>query len=398
MMTQKKKSYLKLVRSPGVEEIKKRIKRYRKSKFQNIITIALPVILALFGTYLMLANHPYQSIYRTTSYKSETADNNQYAAFKTGIIRYNKDGVAYLNRKNEELWIHPSQFSTPVLDVADNAFAVADSGGNTIQVFTRDGLKGEIETTLPIEKISVSNQGIVSVILKNEMSPVIMTYDATGNILIENQINVNNLGYPTAVEMSEDGTTLAVAYLEVNSVLMKSKVICYNFGEVGKNKQNHEVSVEEYEDAIIPELYFMGDSVLVAVSDHSFIIYEGSETPVKKKEVEISQEIKSVFHSDKYIGFIMLNKDKSGYEAKLYNKNGTLVMSRNFTGEYSNVQMYGDEIIMYSNSHCCVITDTGILRFSGDLKADALLVLPAVGINKYLVMSANELRTVYLVK
>ncbi|MBO5461117.1 MAG: hypothetical protein J5983_04895 [Ruminococcus sp.] len=397
-MTQKKKPHLKIVKSPGVEELKKRIKRYRKGKVQNIISLAIPIILAAVGTWMLMVNHPYDTIYRTASYKSETADNNQYAAFKTGIIRYNKDGVAFLNRKNEELWIQPSQFSTPVLDIGEDAFAIADIGGNTIQVFTKEGIKGEIETTLPIEKISVSGQGIVSVILKNEMSPVVMTYDATGNILIENQINVGNLGYPTAIEMSPDGTILAVAYLEVSTVPMKSKVVCYNFGEAGKDKQNKEVSVEEYADALIPELYFMGDSALVAVSDHSFIVYEGSDIPVKKKEVQIDQEIKSVFHTDKYIGFIMLNKDKSGYEAKLYNKSGAQLMSRGFTGEYSNVQMFDDEIIMFSNSHCCVITDTGVQRFSGDLKADALLVLPAAGMNKYLVMSANELRMVYLVK
>ncbi len=57
-------------------------------------------------------------------------------------------------------------------------------------VFTEDGLKGEIETTLPIEKISVSNQGIVSAILKNENTPRIISYDATGNILVEQQITL----------------------------------------------------------------------------------------------------------------------------------------------------------------------------------------------------------------
>ena len=50
---------------------------------------------------------------------------------------------------------------------------VADRGGNSIMVFTKDGLKGEIETTLPIEKIAISDQGIVSAILKNENSPQI---------------------------------------------------------------------------------------------------------------------------------------------------------------------------------------------------------------------------------
>lgn len=142
----------------------------------------------------------------------------------------------------------------------------------------------------------------------------------------------------------------------------------------------------------------MDDTTSVAVSDSSFIIYEGKEIPQKKKEVEINQEIKSVFHTDKYIGFVLLNKDKSGYEARLYNKSGKQVMNKAFAGEYSSVRMHEDEIIMFEGTKCCIITKNGIMRFKGDLQTNALEVIPARGINRYLVMSADELRVVYLVK
>lgn len=377
---------------------KRWIKNKKQIKWKKEFTLILPIVLAVFGTGLLVTTHSYDTIYRTVSYKKETTDAHTFAAFKNGIIRYNKDGVAFLNRKNEEQWIHSSQFGTPILDVGEDAFAIADVGGNAIQVFTESGLKGEIETKLPIEKLSVSGQGIVSVILKSEMASVIVTYDSTGNVLAENQINALSIGYPTAIELSPDGTMLAVAYLDVHSTALKTKVICYNFGTTGEKNKNYEASVEEYEDAYIPELYYMGDSTLVAVSDSSFIIYEGKEKPTKKKEITIDQRIKSVFHSDKYIGFILLNESKSGYEARLYNKNGGQVMNRSFEGEYANVQMQDDEIIMYTGSHCCILTKTGLVKFEGDLKADALLVLETKGLNKYLVMSANELRTVHLIK
>lgn len=64
------------------------------------------------------------------------------------------------------MWIQPTQIKTPMIEIKENAFAVADRGGNSIMVFTKEGLKGEIETTLPIEKIAISDQGIVSAILK----------------------------------------------------------------------------------------------------------------------------------------------------------------------------------------------------------------------------------------
>lgn len=137
--------------------------------------------------------------------------------------------MAYLNHRNEEQWIQPSQFKNPSVDVQKKAFAVGDIGGNAIQVFTTEGLKGEIETTLPIEKFSVSNQGIVSAILKNESTPQIVTYDAAGNILVENQVSAASTGYPVALEMSPDGQVLMVSYLSPAGSVLKSKVVCYNF-------------------------------------------------------------------------------------------------------------------------------------------------------------------------
>lgn len=397
-MTQKKNPNLKLVKPLNLEEIKKKATAYRKSKIQKNITRIILAFLVIFGTYLLLTNHSYDTIYRASSYTRETSDSNRYTAFQNGIICYSRDGVAFLNDKNEELWIQPSQFKNPVIDVNTSSFAIGDIGGNAIQVFTEDGLKGEIETTLPIEKLSVSNQGIVSAILKNEKTPTIVTYDATGNILVENQVNIGNTGYPIALDMSPDGTVLAVSYLDMKSGSLKSKVICYNFAEEGKKQTDHQVSIEEYEDSVMPEIFFMDASTPVAVGDHSFVIYEGKETPKKKMEVQIGQEIKSVFHTEKYIGFVLLNTEKSGYEVRLYNKSGRQIMNRAFTGEYSNVQMAGDEIIMYEGSKCCIITKNGMPRFKGDLKTEALCVIPAFGINKYLVMSTNELRVIYLAK
>lgn len=393
---QKKKPYLKLVKPLSLDEIKKKTGQYRKRQVKKWAVRIVLAAMTISGTWMLMENHSYDTVCRAASYKKDTSDSSDYAVFGEGIVRYTRDGVTFLNRKNEEQWIQPSQFKNPSIDLQKDAFAVGDIGGNNIQVFTVEGLKGEIETALPIEKFSVSNQGIVSVILKSEGAPQIVTYDAVGNILVENQVSMANSGYPVALEMSPNGNVLMVSYLSTSGSTLKTKVVCYNFGEAGEKQAEHQVGIEEYEDSIMPEIYFVNDSVSVVVGDHSFVIYEGGQTPVKKSEIQIGQEIRNSFHTDKYIGFVLLNEEKSGYEVRLYNKSGKQVMNRAFTGEYSNVQMIDDEIIMYEGSACCIITKTGVPRFKGDLKTDALLVLPAAGLNKYLVMSANELRVIYM--
>lgn len=398
-MAQKKKTSFKILTAPeDLSEIKHKMRKVRLAKIRRVLTLLILISLAVCGTYLLLDNQTYARARTAAEYPIDISDTSSYAQFADGIVRYNRDGVVFLNKKNEEQWIQPTQIQNPTICVKDNAFAVADNGGNNILVFTREGLKGEIETTLPIEKIAISDQGIVSAILRNENSPQIISYDATGNILVEQQVTVSTTGYPVALEMSDDGNMLAVSYLYTEGTAIKSRVIYYNFGETGQERTDNIVMSEEYDDTVMAEIFFMGDDRSIVVGDDRFVIYRGKEVPEKQKEIMLDQEIQSVFHSDRYIGFILLNQEKSGYELRLYSRLGEQVLSREISGKYSNVKIDGNEVIMFDGSRCCIITATGIVKFDGDLNVEALEIFRAPGINRYYMMSVDELRVIYLTK
>ena len=398
-MTQKKKTHLKILTPPDdLSEIMKKVHKFRRAKVRRILVLIVLIILAVCGTYLLLKNQSYGHARTAAEYSSDISDTSNYAQFANGIVRYNRDGVAFLNNKNEEQWIQPTQLQNPVITVKEESFAVADNGGNNILVFSEEGLRGEIETTLPIENISISDQGIVSVLMRNGSTPSIITYDAAGNILAEIQITQGTMGYPTAMEMSDDGNTLAVSYLYLDGVNIKSRVIYYNFGEAGQENSDNIVSSEEYDNTVMADIFFMGGGRSVAVGDNSFVIYRGTDTPQPEKTIVIDQEIQSVFHSDQYIGFILLNQEKSGYEVRLYNRIGEQLISREIPGNYSNVKMDGDEIIMFEGSRCCIVTATGIIKYDGNLDVDALEIFRTFGVNRYYVMSVDELRVIYLTK
>ena len=398
-MSQKKKTQFKILTPPeDLSEIKHKVRKIRFTKIRRILVPLVLIFLAVCGTWLLLDNQTYSRARTASEYPGDRTDSSSYAQFADGIVRYNRDGVVFLNRKNEEQWIQSAQIQNPIISVRDKAFAVADNGGNTILVFTEEGLKGEIETTLPIEKIAVSDQGIVTAILRNESSPMIISYDAVGNILVEQQVTMRSTGYPAAIELSADGNMLEAAYLYIFGGSLKSKVIYYNFGETGQQKQDNIVTSDDYDNTVMTEIFFMGNDRSVVVGDDRFVIYRGRDIPEKEKEIELDQEIQSVFHSDRYIGFILLNQEKSGYELRLYNKLGEQVISRDISGTYSNVKIDGDEVIMYDGTRCCIITAAGIKKFEGDISVDALDIFKAPGINRYYVMSVDELRVIYLTK
>lgn len=398
-MTQKKKTRFKILLPPDdLSEIKNRIRKLYFQKAQRISVIVVLVLLAVCGTYILMKNQTYGKVHTSSQYLTNLSDSSNYASFSDGIVRYNRDGVVFLNHQNEEQWIQSTQLKNPVIVINENAFAVADSGGNNILVFSEEGLKGEIETTLPIEKMAVSDQGIVSVILKDESSPRILVYDATGNILVEQTVSLTALGYPVGMALSDDGQTLAVSYLRTDGTDIISSLVYYNFGEKGKEKQDNIVLSEQYDKSVIADIFFMGEERSVVLGDHSFTIYKGNEEPEKTKEVTLDQEIQSVFHTDQYIGFVLLNEDKSGYELQLYNKSGGKVLTKEIPGKFSSVKMEDDEVLMFDGSRCCIVTANGIIKFNGDVGMNVLEMCPAFGINKYYVMNADELRLIYLSK
>ena len=314
------------------------------------------------------------------------------------MLRYSRDGIAFLDRKGEERWNQSYQIKTPLIDVNDEAAAVADKGGNDIVVVDRQGLKGEIHTTLPIEKISVSEQGIVSALVKNDSGPSIMTYDAMGNILAEVKTSFSGTGYPLDIGISKDGKTLLVSYMSVQNGKTDTNIVYYYFDAAKKEDGDYKVLSETYEDMLAPTAFFMSDSAAVVAGDDRVLIYDVKETPELQQTISLNKKVKSVFYNQRYIGLILKNEGKAGYELRLYNVQGQEVLSADFTGDYSNVKLDGNQVIMYDGKKCSVFTRSGIHKFEGELGKDILEMVSTFGVNKYIVMNADGMEVVQFVK
>lgn len=373
-------------------------KRQKRKRWKKTGIIAGSILAVSIGIYLLINLQTYTSVRTVDTYPVSGAASNEYKQFADGVLKYSRDGISYLDQKGSEVWNQPYQIQNPVVDVNETSGAVADKGGNAILVFNEEGLRGEIETDLPIERISVSEQGIVSVILIDESSSQILCYDAAGNILVEHKTSVNGTGYPMDAALSPDGEILQVLYLYTQDGTITSRVAYYNFGQEGESETDHQVTEQEYKDVVMADGFFMNQSVSAAVGDNILTIFRGKSVPEEAVKVEIDKEIKSVFHSQKYIGMILKNEGKEGYELRLYNDRGQMAMSEDFSGDYSNVKICGSQVIMYDGKNCSIFTRGGIQKFEGEMNSNILEIFPVAGVNKYIVMNENGMEVVRLVK
>lgn len=379
----------------GMEEPGRKRKRSVKRRTAAGIIFLLA---AAAGIYLLVNLQTYSQVRVTDTYGGKEAANNSYREFADGVIKYSRDGISYIDQKGEEQWNHSYQIKNPYIEAGTVSAAVADKGGNDILVFQKDGVKGEIHTAMPIEKICVSQQGIVGAVLKNDASAEIICYDTAGNILVEHKTSSVGTGYPMDIALSEDGKVMQVLYFYTQDGAITSKVIYYNFGEIGRQKTDNQVSSQEYKDTVMVSGFFLDQETSVAVGDNCMALFHGKETPEEKVQIAIDKEIRSVFHNEYYIGMILKNEGKEGSELRLYNGDGKVVVSKDFTGDYDNAKLCGRQVIMYDGKKCSIFLRNGIQKFEGEMGNNIMEIFPVAGVNKYIVMSADGMEKVRLVK
>lgn len=380
----------------SIEEQMIASKRKTRNKRIAFGILAAVVVAAVF---LLIQLQTYSTARISATYACDDSGNNSYLQFSNGVLKYSRDGIALLNRKGEEQWNQPYQIKTPIVETYyDKAIVVADKGGNDMLVLDKEGLKGELHANLPIRKVSVSAQGIVCAVLGDESSPKIVCYDAAGNVLVELTTSLKGTGYPMDVSLSEDGTMLLVSYLCIDNSKIMTKVVYYDFDGKKDSAQEYELTSDRYEDVAAAEVFFMNKKESAVVCDDRILFYRGEDTPVLAETVLLNKKIKSVFHDQRYVGLILKNEGKAGYELCLFNTSGKKLLSQEFVGDYSNVKIDQGQVIMYDGKKCRVFAKNGIEKFDGEMSESIYEMFPVVGVNKYIVMSPNGMNVIRFVK
>lgn len=397
MKLAKKRRKLRVIRPDTVIESEKSREDKSRNLKIKVITIIGIVCALLLAIYLFCVYRTYNNYKVRKTIKIETGTNSQYQAFGEFVVKYSNDGISYING-TETIWNEAYEMKSPIVDVCGDYLAIADKNSNTIYIFNKKGKVGEVNTSYPIIKIEVAQQGVVAALLEEASANYIELYDKEGNLIVSHKSLLSENGFPLSFSISNDGEKMMTSYLSIKEGSTENQLIFYNFSNVGKDEVDRVVGTfNQYGETIVPAVYFVSNEDAIAIGDNVLTIYKMKEKPTIRKEIKFDKEIQKVFYNEKYVGLIFENsKGDTPYKMEVYSLSGEKIMSKEIEMNLDHVKFAGKNVLMYDDVTCELISLKGVVKFKHVFTKQLDAIVPMESTNTFLLMTKNKIEEISL--
>lgn len=388
----------------AIELEKNELRSYelRKRKHKQFITILMIVIIIAAIVFIFFAVNAvlhknytsYQVIHKTQRSDSNSA---QYEHYGSGVIRYSRDGAMAMDGAGNLLWNGTYQMKDPIVDVCGKYAVISDRGYKTLQIFNGDGGMSTINVANAIIKSEIAEQGVVAVLMDGDGANYLSIYSEDGVELVGKRTINKNDGFPMDISISNDGRKLVTSYLSFNGGKVNSVITFYNFGSVGQNFGDRLVGTEGFNQTIVPKIEFLNNDTVCVFGDDRFSLYSMEQTPKEIYKETFKSQIKSIFYSDKYVGFVLNNgQGTDKYQLLLYDLKGKAVLTKSINYEYDKITISGGDIILYSNLDWTILNTNGDIKFHYTFESDISYILPVNNADKYILIDNTNMEEVKL--
>lgn len=355
------------------EEIIREARRKIRRRRLLVTGIAAAVLAAAAGGWVC-----YRQNYQYTSYETawevEMKEGSLvgYEPFGSNVLKYTRDGASYTDQKGKTIWTESYEMKSPAAVTNGDYAAIADKQGNSIYICNTDGSLGKAVTVRPISKVAVSAAGTVAAVLEDSTSSYINFFLKDGSALdIEIKTNMSGGGYPLDISLSEDGRQLMCSFVFISNGELQSRVVFYDFSEIGKNQPTRLVGGfdEPFKDDMVARVQYLTAPYSCAAAGKSLAFFSSKNlaSPELVAQVPVEEEIQTIFYSGDYVGIIVKSDDgQHAGQMRIYQKDGSPVMNRDFTYDYKQVSLDGNMIIMYNEESCKIFNLSGVEKLSAE--------------------------------
>ena len=192
------------------------------------------------------------------------------------------------------------------------------------------------------------------------------------------------------------------SYVYLNNGMMDSRVVFYDFSEIGKNTSPKRL-VGGFDDifsgTIVPRVRFLTDIYSFACSDQglTFFSSENLASPEVLAQTVAEGEICSLFYSSEHVGIIVANSEgENPYHMEIYSPAGKLLLRRDFDFQYKEVSFGGDQIFLWNEDTLQIYNLAGTLKFSGTFDSTISKVTRGRFPNTYIITDPQRMREITL--
>lgn len=318
--------------------------------------------------------------------------NGYYMLGKEHILRVNGDGITCYKGKSA-VWNLGYDKQKVSMDICDTYVAVGEIGGSEIHIAnSSDSTEGVVSTKYPMRKVEVAGQGVVAALTEDSSANYIEVWDKEGNQLVTGRTVLAGNGYPVDLALSSDGKKLIVSYIHVSDGISQSRIVFYNFSEVGKNEVDRMVGVyNNFDEMIVPMVEFLTDRYAVAVADSCLTFYEIGEKPSEITRAEINGEIDCVEAGADYLA-VLYDQSK---KLALYNKKGKCVMETEIGYAVDRMHLSGNRVLTVSGTVCRLYNTMGKVIFEYDFSNGLTDMIP-LNRNHFLMLGNDGVQKISL--
>lgn len=346
------------------QDLEKKLKAHRRKVSALVLASLLILGAVVLAAYFYFENKVYSSYEILSSFERTDTSASEFTVFQGKLLKYTNDGAVYTDLSGNLIWNQTYEMDQPMIETCGNYAAIYELNGTQIYILDTVNQQGSIQTTMPIQKVSIAAQGTVAILMENEGTSYLQLYDKKGNQLAAGELHVQNSGYPLNLALSESGEKLAVSMLDIHGGTLKTVIAFYNFGSVGQSSIDKIVSSYQYADIVIPQIRYLNNDIMVAFGDNRILLFTGTQKPAESRVIELQDEVKSIFYNETQFGLIYDGEDGKNHRLELYSHSGAKKLDFTFDTDYTKVGILTNgEIYIQGEDSCEIYNARGICRF-----------------------------------